>query len=83
MGDGVASANLAGHTLADLLVGARTERTALPWANRKSPKWEPEPFRWIGVNAGLRTMSSADAEEARTGKPSRRAQLLSPLLGGH
>jgi glycine/D-amino acid oxidase-like deaminating enzyme len=83
VGDGVASANLAGHTLADLLVGARTERTALPWANRTSPKWEPEPLRWIGVNAGLRTMSAADAEEARTGRPSRRAQLLAPLLGGH
>jgi len=83
VGDGVASANLAGHTLADLLVGAKTSRTALPWVNHKSPEWEPEPLRWLGVNAGLRTMTIADAEEARTGRSSKLASLLAPLLGGH
>jgi glycine/D-amino acid oxidase-like deaminating enzyme len=83
VGDGVASSNLAGRTLADLVRGERTERTALPWVNRRSPKWEPEPLRWLGVNLGLRVMGSADDAEERSGKPSRRAELLAPFLGGH
>lgn len=83
VGDGVASSNLAGRTLADLLRGEATERTALPWVNRGTRRWEPEPFRWLGVNLGLRVMGSADAVEARTGKPARRADILAPFLGGH
>jgi glycine/D-amino acid oxidase-like deaminating enzyme len=83
VGDGVASSNLAGRTLADLVRGEATERTGLPWVNHRSPRWEPEPLRWIGVNLGLRVMSSADGVEERTGRPSRRAELLAPLLGGH
>ena len=83
VGDGVASSNLAGRTLADLVRGQQTSRTALPWVNRRSPKWEPEPLRWLGVNLGLRVMGSADGAEDRTGKPSRRAEILSPFLGGH
>ena len=35
--------------------------------------WEPEPLRWVGVSASLAMMTRADAEEARTGRPSRRA----------
>ena len=83
VGDGVASSNLAGRTLADLLRGVASERTALPWVNRRSPRWEPEPLRWLGVNLGLRVMGSADGAEQRSGKPARRAEILAPLLGGH
>ena len=83
VGDGVASSNLAGRTLADLVRGERTERTALPWVNRRSPRWEPEPLRWLGVNLGLRVMGSADGAEERSGKPARRAEILAPFLGGH
>ena len=83
VGDGVASSNLAGRTLADLVRGESTERTALPWVNRRSPKWEPEPLRWLGVNLGLRVMGSADGAEDRSGKPARRAEILAPFLGGH
>jgi glycine/D-amino acid oxidase-like deaminating enzyme len=83
VGDGVASSNLAGRTLADLVRGVRTARTALPWVNRRSPRWEPEPLRWLGVNLGLRVMASADDAEARSGRPARRAQILAPFLGGH
>jgi glycine/D-amino acid oxidase-like deaminating enzyme len=83
VGDGVASSNLAGRTLADLVRGESTERTTLPWVNRRSPKWEPEPLRWLGVNLGLRVMGSADGAEDRSGKPARRAEILAPFLGGH
>jgi hypothetical protein len=81
VGDGVATANLAGRTLADLIVGADGELTRLPWVGHRSPRWEPEPLRWFGVNAGLRMMASADAAEARTGRASRRAELFGRLLG--
>lgn len=81
VGDGVATSNLAGRTLADLILGRESELTALPWVGHRSPRWEPEPLRWIGINTALRLVSGADAEEARTGRPSRRAALMSRLLG--
>jgi glycine/D-amino acid oxidase-like deaminating enzyme len=81
VGDGVGAANLAGRTLADLIRGRRTELTALPWVGHHSPNWEFEPFRWFGANLGLRVMDGADAEEARTGRASRRAALFGRFLG--
>lgn len=83
VGDGVASSNLAGRTLADLVRGEENARTALPWVNRRSKRWEPEPLRWLGVNLGLRVMGSADGVEERTGRSAKRAEILAPLIGGH
>ena len=80
VGDGVTTTNLAGRTLADLVLGRDTELTRLPWVGHRSRSWEPEPLRWLGVNAGLRAMTWADAEEARTGRESRLARLVSPFL---
>lgn len=82
VGDGVATSNLAGRTLADLIVGRSTELTRLPWVGHVSPRWEVEPLRWLGANAGLRMMSAADAEEEWTGRPSRLAASFSRFLGG-
>ncbi|MGK2874322.1 MAG: NAD(P)/FAD-dependent oxidoreductase [Nocardioides sp.] len=81
VGDGVTTTNLAGRTLRDLILGTRSDLTALPWVNHRSPAWEPEPLRWIGVNLGLRATMLADREEAVTGRPSRIARTLAPLLG--
>lgn len=83
VGDGVSTTNLAGRTLRDLVLGRETGLTDLPWVGHVSPRWEPEPLRWLGVNAGLRAMSVADREEALTRRPSRLARAMSPLLGGH
>ena len=83
VGDGVSTTNLAGRTLRDLVLGRDTELTRLPWVNHRSRRWEPEPLRWLGVNAGLQAMALADAEERLTGRPSRIARTLAPLLGGH
>jgi glycine/D-amino acid oxidase-like deaminating enzyme len=83
VGDGVATTNLAGRTLRDLVLGRDTDLTRLPWVNHRSRRWEPEPLRWLGVNAGLRAMTFADAEERLTGRPSRTARLMAPLVGGH
>ena len=81
VGDGVSTTNLAGRTLSDLILSRSTELTALPWVGHRSPSWEPEPLRWLGINAGLRAMTLADAEEAVTGRPSVIARAVSPLIG--
>jgi glycine/D-amino acid oxidase-like deaminating enzyme len=81
VGDGVSTTNLAGRTLADLALSRDTELTRLPWVGHHSRSWEPEPLRWLGINVGLHAMSWADREEARTGRESRIAKLVSPLIG--
>ena len=81
VGDGVSTTNLAGRTLRDLVLGRDTELTRLPWAGHRSPPWEPEPLRWLGINAGLRAMTLADAEESLTRRQSLAARLVGPLLG--
>jgi glycine/D-amino acid oxidase-like deaminating enzyme len=82
VGDGVSTTNLAGRTLADLLLGEDTERTRLPWVQHRSRRWEPEPLRWTGINLALRIPAGADRVEARTGRPARwRQRLLDRVLG--
>jgi glycine/D-amino acid oxidase-like deaminating enzyme len=81
VGDGLSTTNLAGRTLADLLGGASTALTRLPWVGHRSPRWEPEPLRFAGANAGLIGMQLADTEERVTGRPSVIARLLGPLTG--
>ena len=80
VGDGLSTTNLAGRTLAHLITGADSELTRLPWVGHRSPRWAPEPFRWLGVNAGLRVMTWADKAEARTGRSSRAAAAVSGFL---
>jgi glycine/D-amino acid oxidase-like deaminating enzyme len=80
VGDGVSTTNLAGRTLRDLILGRDTELTRLPWVDHRSRKWEPEPLRWLGINAGLRAMTLADAEERATRRPSAVARVMSPLI---
>lgn len=81
VGDGVTTSFLAGRTLADLILGRDSELTALPWVQHPTRRWEPEPLRWLGVNAGLRLASWADAEERVTGRPSVLARPLAALTG--
>jgi glycine/D-amino acid oxidase-like deaminating enzyme len=81
VGDGVATAYLAGRTLADLVTGTDSELIRLPWVQRRSRRWEPEPLRWLGVNAGTALFSFADRTEALTGRPSRSARLFWRALG--
>jgi glycine/D-amino acid oxidase-like deaminating enzyme len=79
VGDGVALSNLAGRTLADLVTTRDTAHTRLPWVQHRSRRWEPEPLRWLGVNAGLQLANLADREEALTGRPALLGAALSAL----
>jgi glycine/D-amino acid oxidase-like deaminating enzyme len=81
VGDGVTTANLAGRTLADLILRRESELVRLPWALRRPPQWEPEPLRWLGVNAATLGFALADRTERWTGRPSRLAHTFWRLLG--
>lgn len=81
VGDGVATTNLAGRTLADLVTGADTPLVHLPWVGHRSPAWEPEPVRWAEISAAARATELADLEERLTGRSSRIAAVMAPLLG--
>jgi hypothetical protein len=77
----VATSQLAGRTLAALLAGRPDPLTELPWVGHRSRRWEPEPLRWLLVNAGLRVMTLADREERLTGRPSVLAASMGRVLG--
>jgi glycine/D-amino acid oxidase-like deaminating enzyme len=82
VGDGVAASNLAGRTLAALVTGTEGEITTLPWVQHRSPRWEPEPLRWLGVRAGALLPDSIDRAEARAGRrPPLRTWLASRTTG--
>ena len=81
VGDGVSATNLAGRTLRDLVLGRDTELTRLPWVGHHSRPWEPEPLRWLGINAALRATAVADAEERLTRRPSVVARAVGRFVG--
>jgi glycine/D-amino acid oxidase-like deaminating enzyme len=63
-GHGVAAANLAGRTLADLVTGEPSALTTLPWVGHRSRAWEPEPARWAGVHGLYALYRLADRLES-------------------
>ncbi|MEM7326420.1 MAG: FAD-dependent oxidoreductase, partial [Actinomycetota bacterium] len=82
VGEGVAAANLAGRTMAELIAGEDTERTSLPWVGVHARRWEPEPFRWLGVRSSRRILTMADNREERTDDEATVAFRISRLLRG-
>ncbi|MCS0639844.1 FAD-binding oxidoreductase [Streptomyces sp. LP05-1] len=88
VGSGVATANLAARTLRDLIqrdagqAGA-TELTALPWVDHRVRRWEPEPLRWLGVQALYAAYRAADRREAagRSARTDRLAVLADRIAG--
>ena len=82
-GHGVVAANIAGRTLADLVLGNDTDLVHLPWVGHRSRRWEPEPLRFVASRAIVRILGSADRSEDATGRPARRTRLLAPVLPPH
>jgi glycine/D-amino acid oxidase-like deaminating enzyme len=82
VGEGVAASNLAGRTMADLVTGRNTDRTSLPWVGVNARRWEPEPFRWLGVRGGRNIMNRADHIEDTTDREANVAYRVSRLLRG-
>ncbi|MNF72940.1 Gamma-glutamylputrescine oxidoreductase [compost metagenome] len=64
-GEGVGASNLGGRTLADLILERRSELTEQPWVHPGSTLsslkgWEPEPCRWLGYNAIIKSFVHED-----------------------
>lgn len=83
-GEGVGASNLAGRTLADLILGRDSELLSQPWVLADSPlaslrRWEPEPCRWLGYNAIIRSFASEDALLADPRTPAWRRRLAQAL----
>ena len=83
VGDGVATSNLAGRILRNLILGRDEAIDRLPIVNHRSPDWEREPLRWLGVNLGLAAAALGDAEERLTRRPSRVARVMESITGAH
>jgi glycine/D-amino acid oxidase-like deaminating enzyme len=81
-GQGVATANLSGRTLADLILGRDTAVTRLPTVNHETRTWEPEPLRWLGARYVQRGLMKADDHAEQTGEPPT-GKTLAERLGSH
>lgn len=81
-GQGVATANLSGRTLADLILGRQSAITSLPTVNHESRTWEPEPLRWLGARYVQRGLMRVDDRAERTGEPPT-GKTLAERLGRH
>jgi glycine/D-amino acid oxidase-like deaminating enzyme len=81
-GQGVATANLSGRTLADLILGLDTAVTRLPTVNHETRTWEPEPLRWLGARYVQRGLMKADDHAEQTGEPPT-GKTLAERLGSH
>jgi len=82
VGEGVAAANLAGRTVAELIAGHTTERTDLPWVGHQSRRWEPEPLRWLGVRGSRKILTKADEIEYGSDREAKAAYMISNVLKG-
>lgn len=82
VGQGVATANLMGRTVSDLITGTDSDLLSLPWVGHRARRWEPEPLRWIGVNLGRRLTESIDHSEEGGRHPRLRQAILDRLPVG-
>jgi glycine/D-amino acid oxidase-like deaminating enzyme len=83
VGTGVAATNLAGRTLADLVLDRATGLTTLPWVDHRVRRWEPEPLRWLGVRALYTAYRAADRAERTRPTTSPLATLADRISGRH
>ena len=79
-GQGVATSNLAGRVLADLIVDGDTVHRDLPMVGHRSRRWEPEPLRWLGARYLQVALARIDARGARTGRPPTGRHLAERLV---
>lgn len=79
-GEGVATANLSGRVLADLITGSDSDLVHLPMANHRGRAWEPEPLRWAGVTLVRRGRQKLLEEVERNGAYPERPTLAQRLF---
>jgi glycine/D-amino acid oxidase-like deaminating enzyme len=85
-GEGVGASNLGGRTLADLILQRDTELVRQPWVMPQGGldtlrTWEPEPCRWLGYNAIIRSFVHEDQTLANPATAPWRRKLASKVAG--
>jgi glycine/D-amino acid oxidase-like deaminating enzyme len=85
-GEGVGASNLGGRTLADLILERDTELVHQPWVMPQGgldslKAWEPEPCRWLGYNAIIRSFVHEDQTLANPATSPWRRKLASGVAG--
>ncbi|PMY36180.1 FAD-dependent oxidoreductase [Pseudomonas sp. GW456-L14] len=85
-GEGVGASNLGGRTLAALILQSDNELTRQPWVIPEGGldalrAWEPEPCRWLGYNAIIRSFVHEDQTLANPATPPWRRRLASRVAG--
>ena len=78
VGDGVTLSYLVAKTLAEKMSNVKTAN--LPFIDQRIGRWEPEPIRYLAVNAGFKATVLADYEEKITKRPSLLAAIIDPLI---
>jgi len=83
-GEGVGATNLGGRTLAALILDQHNALTAQPWVYDNRPlsslaSWPPEPCRWLGYNAIIKSFVHEDRTLADPGSAPWRRRLASNL----
>ncbi|MGD0435598.1 MAG: FAD-dependent oxidoreductase [Bryobacteraceae bacterium] len=81
-GQGVSTTNLAGRTLASLIMEKHTALDALPLAQRRSRNWEPEPLRWLAVRYTQDALARIDAAD-ENGRSRPLDAPIAEFLGRH
>ncbi|MCW2268016.1 MULTISPECIES: NAD(P)/FAD-dependent oxidoreductase [Pseudomonas] len=81
-GEGVGASALGGRTLAELILERRSELTEQPWVHPDSTLsslkgWEPEPCRWLGYNAIIKSFVHEDQTLANPASAPWRRRLAS------
>ena len=79
-GDGVTMSHLSAKILAHEILDKDSELRKLHFVNSSIRKWEPEPIRYLGVNALVKLSGIADKEERLTGRASLLNRVIEPLI---
>jgi glycine/D-amino acid oxidase-like deaminating enzyme len=68
-GQGVATANLSGRVLADLITDTTSALTSLPTVGHQLPHWELEPLRYLAIRYVQQAYFRLDRQAQATGVP--------------
>ena len=85
-GEGVGASNLGGRTLADLILQRDSQLVRQPWVIPQGGldalrAWEPEPLRWLGYNAIIRSFIQEDRVLADPHSAPWRRKLATQVAG--
>ncbi|VVN91215.1 NAD(P)/FAD-dependent oxidoreductase [Pseudomonas fluorescens] len=85
-GEGVGASNLGGRTLANLILERDSELLRQPWVIQQGGldalrAWEPEPCRWLGYSAIIRSFVHEDRTLANPRTAPWRRKLASRVAG--